>query len=70
MKTCSSIILCAFYYWVWVWLLPRLGHYSVRQQVITLDDGSVLQKLVKVPTDQVHEWDAEHDVSGRSLKSG
>ncbi|KAF2138625.1 uncharacterized protein K452DRAFT_361276 [Aplosporella prunicola CBS 121167] len=61
------ILVCGFYYWIWIYVLPYFGKYEMRQTVLTLDDGSVTHKLVKVPKDQLEQWDAEHDVSGHSI---
>lgn len=39
----------------------------MRQKLVVLEDGAVMHKIVKVPKDQLAEWDANHDVSGRSI---
>lgn len=46
-------------------MLPKLGHYHIKQEVLDLGDGSSSHKLVKVPDAQVEVWDAEHDAAGR-----
>ncbi|KAL1413321.1 hypothetical protein Q8F55_001080 [Vanrija albida] len=61
--------LCGIYYVVWTILLPKWRHYQLRQIVAILDDGSVQHKLIKVPNDKIEEWDAKHDLSGRSITS-
>lgn len=61
--------LCAAYYYLWMHLLPRWGKYAIRSQVLRVDDnGANTHKLVRVPQDQVAEWDATHDELGRELR--
>lgn len=48
-------------------MLPRFGHYQVRQAVVVLEDGAVMNTLTKVPDAEVEAWDASHDVTGRVL---
>ena len=51
-----------------MYLLPYLGKYSVRQEIISLDgDGTNTHRLVKVPNDEVAAWDAAHDPTGKAL---
>ncbi|KAJ3529957.1 hypothetical protein NMY22_g8779 [Coprinellus aureogranulatus] len=47
-----------------VLLLPKWGGYSIRQLLERLPDGAQANRLVKVPNDQVAEWDATHDEHG------
>ncbi|KAB2569587.1 High-affinity methionine permease [Lasiodiplodia theobromae] len=61
------ILMCVVYYWIWIYVLPRFGGYAMRQKLVVLEDGAVMHKIVKVPKDQLAEWDANHDVSGRSI---
>ncbi|KAL1623927.1 hypothetical protein SLS56_008051 [Neofusicoccum ribis] len=60
------ILICAFYYWVWIYLLPRLGSYAMRQRVLQLPDGAITHQLVKVPNAELEQWDAEHDALGNT----
>lgn len=63
--TRSSVALCGVYYFVWIKVLPKRGGYQFRQTIIQLDGGATAHQLVKVPNDQLAEWDAEHDATGR-----
>lgn len=53
------------YYYVYIKVLPRLGGYAFRQNVLQMEDGATAHKLVKVPKEQLKAWDAEHDATGR-----
>jgi amino acid transporter len=61
------VALMVIYYYLWTKLLPKIGHYKLRQNVLEHEDGSVGSRFVKVPEDQVAEWDAKHDPAGRSI---
>ncbi|KAL1642071.1 hypothetical protein SLS58_005659 [Diplodia intermedia] len=58
------ILICGVYYWVWIYLLPRLGGYEMRQRVVQLPDGAITHELVKVEKGELAKWDEEHDVLG------
>ncbi|KAL0262142.1 hypothetical protein SLS55_003581 [Diplodia seriata] len=58
------ILICGVYYWVWIYLLPRLGGYEMRQRVVQLPDGAITHELVKVEKGELAKWDDEHDVLG------
>ncbi|OJD31604.1 high-affinity methionine permease [Diplodia corticola] len=59
------ILACGVYYWVWIYLLPRLGGYEMRQRVVQLPDGAVTHELVRVVKgEELARWDAEHDALG------
>ncbi|KAI1412786.1 amino acid transporter [Hypoxylon sp. FL1857] len=61
----AIIILCAIYYVVWMYLLPRWGGYKVRPEILSVDaQGAVTHRLVKVPLSEVEKWDEEHDEAG------
>jgi amino acid transporter len=45
-------------------LMPKWGNYKIRQLLEKLPDGAQANRLVKVPNDQVAEWDATHDEHG------
>jgi hypothetical protein len=64
-----SLVLCVVYYVVWMYVLPYLGKYSVRQETIVLDDECTnTHRLVKVPNDEVAAWDAAHDPTGKAIE--
>ena len=63
-----SIVGCGVYYYLWIWALPRLRGYRVRQETVVFEDGAQSHKLVKVPVDEVARWDATHDAVGRPLR--
>jgi hypothetical protein len=53
---------------MWMYLLPYLGKYTVRQETIYLDgEGTNTHRLVKVPNDEVSLWDAAHDPTGKAV---
>jgi amino acid transporter len=59
---------CAAYYWFWIKLLPKLGKYQIRSETLVSDqDGSVMHKLIKVPNEEVEDWDRTHDGAGNLL---
>lgn len=64
----AIIIACVVYYWVWIRVLPKLGGYKVRQEVVVLDNGALSHKLTKVPLAEVSLWDETHDTAGRRLR--
>lgn len=55
------------YYWAWVSVLPRLGGYRLRQEVLELDSGAQSHSIVKVPLADLNDWDSTHDAVGRLL---
>lgn len=60
LTTIGLIFLCIGYYFVWAFVLPRYGKYKYRLQLFLLGTGELGHTIVKVPNDQVDEWDAEH----------
>lgn len=60
-----SLVVCAIYYYAWIYLLPKLGNYQVKQEVVVLEDGSSSNKLIKTPNSELERWDDEHDAAGR-----
>ncbi|KAL5590528.1 hypothetical protein FOBRF1_014085 [Fusarium oxysporum] len=59
---------CGIYYYLWMKVLPRWGNYSIRSQVISVDDnGANTHRLLRVPNSKVSERDAAHDDLGRDL---
>ncbi|KUI72528.1 High-affinity methionine permease [Cytospora mali] len=59
------LLACGLYYWVWATLLPKWKGYELRQEVVVLGGGAESHRLRKVPVNEVAEWDAEHDATGR-----
>jgi hypothetical protein len=60
------LIFCALYYVAWIYVLPKLGGYTVRQEIIGLEGGAQTHRLVKVPNAELQAWDEAHDATGRS----
>ncbi|KAL1872439.1 hypothetical protein VTK73DRAFT_1517 [Phialemonium thermophilum] len=60
---------CAIYYFFWSTVLPRIGNYRIRQEVLELGSGAQSHRILKVPIEELAEWDATHDVVGRPLDS-
>ena len=63
----ASLVACGIYYYAWIHLLPKIGNYQVRQEIMQFEDGSSSHRLVKVPNTQLEKWDSEHDEAGRSV---
>ncbi|AEO64684.1 uncharacterized protein THITE_2042402 [Thermothielavioides terrestris NRRL 8126] len=59
------LISCVIYYYVWLHLVPRIRGYRIRQEAIEFGGGALSHRLVKVPADEVAQWDATHDAVGR-----
>lgn len=62
-----SLLACVAYYWLWIHGIPYFRGYKIREEVVTLDDGSKSHQLVKVPNAEVEEWDRTHDHAGRII---
>ncbi|OAQ63949.1 high affinity methionine permease [Purpureocillium lilacinum] len=59
------MILCGIYYVLWMYLIPRWRKYKIRTEILEIDhDGANTHRLVKVPLNELDQWDAEHDESG------
>ncbi|KAH7319717.1 amino acid permease-domain-containing protein [Stachybotrys elegans] len=59
------MILCGLYYVVWMYVLPKYGGYKIRTEVTDVDNnGANTHRLVRVPLEQVPEWDSVHDEAG------
>lgn len=60
------LIVCGLYYVAWMYVLPKLGKYEVRPEILEDVDsrGATTHRLVRVPLDQVAEWDVDHDEAG------
>ncbi|KAI0555228.1 high-affinity methionine permease [Xylaria curta] len=62
----GAIVLCAIYYIIWMYLLPKLGGYQLRPEILNVgNQGANTHRLLKVPLDEVDKWDREHDEAGR-----
>ncbi|KAI1495521.1 amino acid permease-domain-containing protein [Biscogniauxia marginata] len=62
----AVIIACGLYYVAWMYVLPRWGHYKLRPEILDVDDdGANTHRLVKVPLEDLAQWDKEHDEAGR-----
>ena len=64
----AVIGVCGAYYYVWMDVLPRWGNYTIRSQVVNVDDnGANTHRLLRVPNAEVADWDANHDELGRAI---
>lgn len=63
----TSLIVCGLYYVGWIYVIPRVRGYRIRQGVITLDSGAKTHNLIKVPVSELSTWDATHDALGRRV---
>lgn len=61
------LVFCVVYYIAWIYVLPKIGGYTVRQEIVVLDGGASTHRLVKVPNDQLSIWDEQHDATGKSI---
>jgi len=52
----------------WIYVLPNMRGYRIRQGIITLESGAKTHQLLKIPVEELSAWDATHDASGRSLR--
>jgi hypothetical protein len=60
----NSVVLCGIYYVFYIYVLPHWRGYRIRQEIVLLDGGANTHKLVKVPLDQLEEWDSTHNPLG------
>lgn len=56
---------CGVYYYAWIFLLPKIGKYEIKQEILIFADGSSSHALVKVPYSELERWDEKHDAHGR-----
>ncbi|MCJ1384114.1 hypothetical protein MMC17_007230 [Xylographa soralifera] len=61
------LLACAVYYVLWIYILPRFGHYQIRQEVVPLPFGANTHRLVKVKDTEVAAWDRVHDLKGNMI---
>lgn len=65
----AIVAVCGAYYYFWMHLLPRWGNYTIVTQVLNVDDnGANTHRLVRVPNNEVAEWEATHDELGREIR--
>ncbi|CAM9010285.1 unnamed protein product [Wickerhamomyces anomalus] len=51
---------CVFYYVLWQFILPFIGGYKHRVECYKLENGELGNRVVKVPVDELEEWDRKH----------
>ncbi|BCS23659.1 uncharacterized protein APUU_40103A [Aspergillus puulaauensis] len=61
------LVACGIYYILWAYAIPRWRGYTLRQELVSLGDGSQSNQLKKVPDAELAEWDATHDATGRLI---
>ena len=52
---------------IWIYVIPKFRGYRIRQEALILDNGAVSHKLVKVPVDELQQWDDTHDAVGHDI---
>lgn len=53
------------YYVFWIYILPRLGKYRIRHELVALDgEATKVNQFVKVLLTGLETWDKEHFASG------
>ncbi|KAK3669945.1 hypothetical protein LTR78_010196 [Recurvomyces mirabilis] len=62
------LILCGIYYLIYIEVLPRIGRYRMRYELVTLGSGAEAHTPVKVPLNELDEWDGRHDATGANLR--
>lgn len=55
---------------VWISVIPKWKGYRIRQSILELPSGEVGKLLVRVPLEQLDDWDATHDAQGRKAVDG
>ncbi|KAG9499519.1 hypothetical protein J7337_007975 [Fusarium musae] len=61
----AIVLVCALYYVVWMFVLPKWKGYAIRTEITNVDDnGANTHRLVKVPHADLPQWDEEHDEAG------
>lgn len=46
-------------------MIPKWKGYGLRQEVIKLDNGAQTHLIKKIPNEELAEFDATHDATGR-----
>ncbi|EON98435.1 putative high affinity methionine permease protein [Phaeoacremonium minimum UCRPA7] len=59
------LVACGIYYSFWIYIIPKLKGYRVRQEVLFLENGAQSHRIIKVPIEKLPEWDRTHDAVGR-----
>jgi len=58
------------YYVFWIYILPRLGKYRIRHELVALDGESTkVNQFAKVRLADLETWDKEHYASGERKTS-
>lgn len=60
-------MICGVYYWLYVKAIPSFRGYALRQEVITFENGDQTNKFAKVRKEDLAQWDATHDATGRLI---
>ncbi|KAF4450778.1 hypothetical protein F53441_6110 [Fusarium austroafricanum] len=61
----AIMILCGVYYVFWIYIIPKWKGYTIRPEVLEVDtNGANTHRLVRVPLNEIENWDAEHDEAG------
>lgn len=63
----ASLVVCGLYYLGWIYIIPRVRGYRIRQGIITLDNGAKTHNLIKVPVSELDSWDTTHDALGHRI---
>jgi len=60
----ALLAVAGIFYVVWFLVMPKLKGYAVRQEVEMLSDGAQISIFVKVPNNELAQWDASHNARG------
>jgi hypothetical protein len=64
----GNMAICILYYYSSMKILPRWGNYSIRSQVISVDNtGANTHRLLRVPNPERPVWGATQDELDRDL---
>ncbi|KAF8640320.1 hypothetical protein AX16_010215 [Volvariella volvacea WC 439] len=63
----AILAVSGFAYILWIRIIPRWKGYRIRQVLEKFDDGAQATRLVKVPVEDLEEWDATHDEHGELI---
>lgn len=55
---------------IWIHVLPNLKGYAIRQALEKVPDGAQATRLIKIPNQELAEWDATHDEHGEIVTHG
>lgn len=62
------VVGCGVYYAFWIYVLPRLRGYNIRQELLTLENSEQTHRLVQILDADIEQWDASHDAVGREIR--